>query len=94
MALKQDRPNRIPMELFMHTAQPPLNMAEACGAFRLWISLKPGCRRVQLPVAVKQLEDCVRLPQLVNARPLIAAAPVILKGLVAVCLGLGPGYGG
>ena len=62
VALKHERSNRGPMVQFLNTCADSLNETETCGAFRWWVTLKPGCKKVQLPLASKMLANCRRPP--------------------------------
>lgn len=60
VALKRPKPERSLMLTYMQTSS-DANISEVCGCLRWFITLKPSCRKIQLPLTVKVMEWVVRL---------------------------------
>ena len=59
MALHQEKPDRQPI-IAAITYADKLCEPEAAMVFRFMSGLKPGCKKVQLPIAMTMLEHCAR----------------------------------
>ena len=77
VALKQHRPDRSKI-LAQIASVKNLNGAEVAGIWRWFVTLKPCCKKVQLPICVKVLE--------MNHRPLLVNSHSCMN--VSACNGL------
>ena len=60
VACKNVKPNRALMIEELAMIDESIGLAECCGSYRWMITLKLGCIKIQLPIAVKCLDMIVR----------------------------------